>query len=458
MNKNDFYKKQYLSAAEMDAFQDYIDDGVKDFLLAHGYQGIVDGLIVQASAGAPTFDAVVTAGTAYDKDGEHVHVAVNQTIDISVDELGNTTYTDLGGGEDRWVSIFLHFDRALSEPRVDGDGVPLHYVHAESFTIRVVNGTKGAAPVTEPALHADDILLADIYFYNGIADVVAGDIHVHRREEIGYYRSATGGLVKHKNDTMSGPDTDCIEETLDSDVAISGYRKYGDRYVEYRDRQHVRIPSRLAEFDDDFFANALINWWLATPTGAPVESAAAGGYAWGAYAVRLRNGNNDEWLLTGYVLTALENQPVFEVAIYSGQVPDAEHAIYFGLESVANIAHTHTEEGFGFYHDNAANWKAVSHDGVAATTTDTLVPVDITKFQRLRAHLITDTAGLVLKILYYIDDALVATHTTNLPATLAAAFWPFVNYASRVAPAITADKDMALDRFFMGGLRRLLHE
>jgi len=149
---------------------------------------------------------------------------------------------------------------------------------------------------------------------------------------------------------------------------------------------------------------------------------------------------------------------VFEVAIINGQVVDAEHFLYLGIETTAAAAHDHTEQGFGFYHANG-NWFAVNVSLAAAVTaTDTTIAVSAIKAQRLRAHCICDSAGLVTKILFYIDESLVATHTTNLPTTVGATFQPFINYMSRVVPAVTGNKDIAIDRFFMGGIRRYFHE
>ena len=457
MDKRDFYNGQYPDQSDFDIIADLADEADKDFLLAHAFPGVVSGLTVNASAGAPTFNAIVAAGTAYDKDGEHLYVSLPQTIDVSVDELGATTYTDLGGGEDRWVSVFLHFDRAQSDPHVDDDGVTVYFVQAESYIIRVVNGTKGAAPVTEPALDASDILLADIYMYVGIADVIASDIHVHRREEIGYYRSATGGLVKHKNDTMKGPDTDTIEDTWDDANAISQTKHYGARTVEVRGRSHERITSRIGEFNDDFNHDVIQGVWLKSiPIGAPVEGPSAS-HPWGVYSVTLRNAFQDKWLALGNTYASLKDQLVFEVAMMCATAPDAEYAVYFGVENAGAIAHMHTEEGFGFYHSNG-NWfaKNVSAGGAAVTATNTLVPITTLKFQRLRAHCVCNSAGVPTKILFYINEALVATHTTNLPTTALAAFRPFLFYTT---PGVTTgNKIIHIDRYFMGGLRRDFHE
>ena len=79
---------------------------------------------------------------------------------------------------------------------------------------------------------------------------------------------------------------------------------------------------------------------------------------------------------------------------------------------------------------NSGQWQCITHDGTTATTTNTTVAVTQDVEQDLT--IVYDFDGTD-NVKFYIDNVLVATHTTNLPATFASSSYPFAIGAEKTA-------------------------
>jgi hypothetical protein len=143
MDRLDFYFEQLVTQADMDQAFDNAETADYNLQLDNGYTGVAAGQVVAQEA-TPDLTVDITAGTAYDQSGQRVRIASTQNLDCSVDSNALPT-TVVSGGNEKWLSVFVQFDRALSDPRVDGNGSPLQYVRSESFQFIVDQEAEASA-------------------------------------------------------------------------------------------------------------------------------------------------------------------------------------------------------------------------------------------------------------------------------------------------------------------------
>lgn len=178
-NRQDFYFREIVSESELDAgFADLeqadldqaLDWDMSAAALSSLYGGILRGLVPSAPGGVTSR---FTIGTAYDDAGRRIRTT--GTLDVDLSQTGDTAIgaggTPTGGGAalpapgfQRYASVFLVFDRLLSDPRVDGTGATVYFDRAESFHFSVKVGTSVAdpgPPVAKPPLEAGKLLLVD---------------------------------------------------------------------------------------------------------------------------------------------------------------------------------------------------------------------------------------------------------------------------------------------------------
>jgi len=128
----------------MDGAFNFAEDADRRIQADNDYVGIVRGLDVVEAAPTPNMTVQVLDGVAYDQTGRRCFVPVDQVLDITQDSNGVPTAVANPGNE-KWLSIFIAFDRVLSDPRVDGNGVPLQYLRAESFQFILDQGAENTA-------------------------------------------------------------------------------------------------------------------------------------------------------------------------------------------------------------------------------------------------------------------------------------------------------------------------
>lgn len=179
----DFYFRQKVTESELDGAFAAMEQADFDQFIDHGLTGLVEGLDVSENAGTPNLTVDIAAGTAYSKAGERMRVGAQQDLDVSVDDSAVSTAVGSGGNE-KIVSVFILFDRVLTDPRLDGNSVTVFFSRAESFQFSVVQGPESVAPATPPALDPDKILLADITRTFGQTQIFDGDISFDRRETV----------------------------------------------------------------------------------------------------------------------------------------------------------------------------------------------------------------------------------------------------------------------------------
>ncbi len=180
----DFYFKQPVTEGEMDAAFAGLEQADRDLAVDTLNTGIFANAVVTQHT--PTADLTVDVsgpGTAYSPLGERMFFAPNQTVDLSVDNLSVSTSVGSPGNA-KIVSLFLKFDRTLSDPRTDGGGNPIDFRQDESFQFFVTQGAEATSgSEVPPALESDGILLADITLIFAQTQILNADIDTARRQD-----------------------------------------------------------------------------------------------------------------------------------------------------------------------------------------------------------------------------------------------------------------------------------
>ena len=174
--RRDYYFRQKVTEAELDAGFEGLEQADFDFCTDHGLVGIVAGLgVAEASVPDLTVD-VQGPGAAYSKAGERIQFSSTQNVDMSVDD-GALSTAVAAPGNARIVSLFLTFDRLLSDPRIDGNSLTVFFVRGESFAFSVVAGAEATSGTeVPPALDSGKILVGDITLIFGQTTILNADI------------------------------------------------------------------------------------------------------------------------------------------------------------------------------------------------------------------------------------------------------------------------------------------
>jgi hypothetical protein len=208
MNRYDFYYRQKVMEDELDNAFKAAEDSLVNFVVdqklgrvdspALEFGGVNSGFIVTLSSGV---QVSVSPGTGYDDTGKRT--ATTAPILVSMDHVGNTA-TGLGGtpsgasldpgaGFCRYAALFIVFDRALTDERIDGYGEHVWFNRGESFHFYVSAGPikpfDTLGPADKPARVANCLLLADVKVKN-----VAGTVSIYDVSQLRYekYINVTG--------------------------------------------------------------------------------------------------------------------------------------------------------------------------------------------------------------------------------------------------------------------------
>lgn len=181
----DWFFKQNVQEGELDDAFDEAELADERIMNDQGLVGVMVNGDVQEHFPTPdlTID-IVAPVVAYDQEGQRVLIpgtAGIENLDVSVDSNSVSTAV-AGGGNEKIVSVFIEFERALSNPRTDGNNNVVQYERDESFNIIVEQGPESAPPATPPALKADALLLGDITRTFGQTQIFDADIDLSRKE------------------------------------------------------------------------------------------------------------------------------------------------------------------------------------------------------------------------------------------------------------------------------------
>lgn len=183
-NRKDFYFRERVTEAELDsAFAD-LEDADHNLAADLGFTGVLANAVVSSHAPVPNLTVDVSGpGCVLDQLGQRIFFSALQNVNVAQDD--NAVSTDVSAaGKERIVSIFIRFDRALSDPRIDGNSQTVFFRRDEGFRFSVVQGAEAdAGAAIPPALRSDAILLADVTRRFGQAQVAGDAISVARRQD-----------------------------------------------------------------------------------------------------------------------------------------------------------------------------------------------------------------------------------------------------------------------------------
>ena len=214
-DRTDFYFRQKVTEAELDLAFELLEKADRNLAADIGVYGIISGAEPTPHTPVPDLTIDLTApARAYDNLGQRIFFGTGQVVDCSVDHTGIPTEVPVAGQE-RWLGVFLRFDRLLSDPRTDGNSQQVFFRRDESFEIVVRQGPLGSVgAATKVPLDPDELLICDVLRSNGQTQILAPDIDVSRRQAFIF---AQGDAVEIVSGTWSilQPAVNTVQSTLD---------------------------------------------------------------------------------------------------------------------------------------------------------------------------------------------------------------------------------------------------
>lgn len=182
------------------AFDD-VEESANERVLDHHPYGVITGLEVVPNSPA-NMTIKVNAGAADDQSGQRIKVPSQQSIDPLVDYQENAIALPTLGNE-KYVSIFVRFERLNQDPQQDDNSVAYYESELESFQIRVRAGSEAPTnTATKPSLQGAEILLADIKLTPGMTTIQTSDIQLTSRRQDAWALSpstATPKTIRYGN-------------------------------------------------------------------------------------------------------------------------------------------------------------------------------------------------------------------------------------------------------------------
>jgi len=220
----DYYFRQRVTEAELDLGFELLEKADRNLAADIGVYGIVSG--AEPTPHSPVADLTIdltAPGRAYDHIGQRIFFGTGQRVDCAIDLSGIPTEVTVAGKE-RWLGVFLRFDRLLSDPRTDGNSQQVYFRRDETFEFVVRQGPEGnvgAAP--KVPLQEDELLVCDVLRSHGQTQIQSGDIDGSRRQAFIF---ATGDAVQIVSGLWSvlSPATETVQSALDSaDAVLDGH-------------------------------------------------------------------------------------------------------------------------------------------------------------------------------------------------------------------------------------------
>jgi hypothetical protein len=199
--RKNFFFRQRVSEAELDSAFDDLEQADHHLAGDLGFVGILANAVVSPHAPVPNLTVDVSGpGTALDQLGQRIFFSGLQSVNVAQDDNGVATEVSAANKE-RVVSIFVMFDRTLSDPRVDGNSQTVFFQRDESFKFVVAQSAEApAGEAVPPALRSDAILLADVVRRFEQAQIGGDTISTARRQDAfvlsGAPRAIRRGLTK----------------------------------------------------------------------------------------------------------------------------------------------------------------------------------------------------------------------------------------------------------------------
>ena len=212
----DYFFRQRVSEAELDLAFEQLEQADRNLASDIGVHGIISG--AQAVEHEPVANLtvdLVAPGRAYDHLGQRIFFGSDQNVDCSVDLSGIPTEVSSAGNE-RWMGVFLRFDRLLSDPRTDGNSQQVFFRRDESFEIVVRQAAE--APIGSAAkvpLVESELLVCDVKRRAGQTQIISSDIDASRRQAFVFAQGNTIEIISNLWQIIA-PLSNSVQSALDS--------------------------------------------------------------------------------------------------------------------------------------------------------------------------------------------------------------------------------------------------
>lgn len=200
MDRTQPFFRMRVGAADVVEWFDDVENAIWDVMKdTIGWGFLTGGAVVEHS---PTPDLSVDVGQflGYDQLGRRLYLASGdapEVVNCAIDEVGATTAVTTPGNE-KTLALFVEFDRKLSDPRLDGNGVTVQYQVDEWFKVNVVQSAEAAVGTSvPPPLRNDQILIADVVLIYNQTAILNADIDQSRKEDF-VYDALTGAVIAEK--------------------------------------------------------------------------------------------------------------------------------------------------------------------------------------------------------------------------------------------------------------------
>lgn len=183
-HRRDYYFRQRVTEAELDDGFAELERADQNLAADLGFVGVLTNAVVSQHAPVPDLSVDVSGpGAVLDQLGQRIFFSALQNVSVAQDDNGVTTAVS-AAGQEKIVAVFVRFDRALSDPRVDGNSLTVFFRRDESFRFIVVQGAEApAGTALPPPLRSDAILLADVTRTFGQTQILNANISTARRQD-----------------------------------------------------------------------------------------------------------------------------------------------------------------------------------------------------------------------------------------------------------------------------------
>lgn len=164
MDRKNFYNRQRVEDVDLNSVQTNVENEIEYILQDLNSEGVWS----KPSITFGTADnGTVTVGTmvARDNDGKRLNVTSSQDF-INMDDLIPGT-----GGGTEYVVFYIEYNQVESDPRIDGDGVPINYTLTDSFTMNYVNNLN-----SKPSLISGQVELFTLEIPSTATDITDSSI------------------------------------------------------------------------------------------------------------------------------------------------------------------------------------------------------------------------------------------------------------------------------------------
>jgi hypothetical protein len=182
--RKSFFFRQRVTEEELNAAFDDLEDADHNLAGDLGFTGVLANAAVSPHAPVPDLTVDVSGpASILDQLGRRVFFSGLQNVGVAQDGNGVATAVSAADKE-KVVSVFVAFDRAVSDARIDGNSATVFFRNDESFQFVVVQGGEATAGKAEPPqLRSDAILLADVTRRFGQVQILGEDISTARRQD-----------------------------------------------------------------------------------------------------------------------------------------------------------------------------------------------------------------------------------------------------------------------------------